>query len=110
MNLGPGQDLEIVRANAATTNEMKWTVAAANERTDTTGRIVPQPAAQGSTNGTTPVTILNGPTSGKERSVRVIVTNYDTVADAATLQTNTSGTRKAITTITLPPGYTMEFA
>lgn len=84
--LGPGQDLEITRGHAATTREMKWSLTAINERVDTTRIITPQPTAQGTTNGTTPQTMLSGPASGHESvAAKWFVNNSDTVADTVSI-------------------------
>lgn len=106
----PGETLEIVLSGAVATNELSWDVdiVAAKGDASSPAKIadIRMPtSAHGTTNGTTPVTMVSTPASGYVYRVRRIsVPMADTAPVHVKIQKNFSGTRVIMWEEDLYPG------
>jgi hypothetical protein len=90
------KSLEIKLAGVVTTNELDWTAHWVDVTSDESAAPV-YGSTDGTTNGTTAVTMVAAPASGHTRTViGLSVTNNDTVAAIVTLQYNDNSTKRRI--------------
>lgn len=100
----PTKSLEVLLAAPVTTNELEWTVAW-TDVLDSDKGVDDLPGDEGTTNGTTAVTMVDAGASGHRLGVMgFTVNNNDTVAATVTVRVTDGGVSKRFCKITLDPG------
>lgn len=98
------KSLEIVLSGAVTTNQLDYVLSyvdllIADQSVSAVG------SNDGTTNNTTPVTVLAAPSAGHSRQVKFLsIPNKDTVAATVTIQYNDNGTERRIIKVLLDVG------
>jgi hypothetical protein len=101
--------LEVVLADAITTNQLPVVVSFVDILTSTQG-VSTISESDTATNSTTPVTILAAPASGHTRTVKTLtVYNADTVNATVTIQVNNNSTTRILCKRTLASGTTLQY-
>ena len=98
--------IEIVLAGAITTNQLPFTAS----YVDITPTTFTGDTNDGTSNSTTPVTMVAAPASSTQRQLKFVnIYNADTVAANVTVRLNDNGTTYVLVKETLQPGYTLQF-
>jgi hypothetical protein len=103
------QSLKLKLDGAHATLPLKWGFSY-GKRTDSTGVYLPQPTANGTTNGTTVVDVIAAPASGEEFAVaRGTVTNEDSIEQTLTVFLDDAGAQTPLKTVRLQPGDNLHY-
>jgi len=105
MILGPGQELRLVLAAANDTADSTWVASWFRNAPASSPVNAPQPMEKGTTNGTTPVTVIAAPSSGQTAHLTEFsLVNTDTAPITVELQLYESSTPYTFSTWTLSVG------
>jgi len=105
MILGPGQELRLVLAAANDTADSTWVASWFRNAPASSPVNAPQPMEKGTTNGTTPVTVIAAPSSGQTAHLTEFsLVNTDTAPITVELQLYESSTPYTFSTWTLAEG------
>lgn len=95
--------IKAVMSGAATTTNPDFTA----HYGDSNGTTFSNGENDGALNGTTPVTLVDAPSSGSQRTIKYIsIENRDTTAKTITIYLDNNGTQRNIAVVTLNPGDT----
>ncbi len=100
------RSLEITLDSTPDTNELDWLASAV----EFSGSAYLPVSQSGVSNGVTPVTILSAPSGTDSRQVKYIgIFNRDTAARIVTVTYNDNATLRAIISVLLQPGFTLQY-
>jgi len=101
------KSIEILLGGAITTNQLVYVTSYA----DVTASTFTPGSADGLTNNTTPVTVINSPAASTQRMVKEMsIYNNDTVSATVTVRLNDNSTMRIVYVVTLQAGETLEYS